>query len=121
MTTHGERHSVQPEPPTTPPVGLPPEPPPFGVDFSQLEAAIDQACTEIQALGVLNAELVAALKEARVELEMVFHKFARAGGIGAVAERGVPLGAMSWASNVENGLIGTLAVLDAAISKAEAR
>ena len=66
-------------------------------------------------------EVLTALKEARSELELTFHKFERAGGIWAVAERGVSLGAHSWASNVENSLNNTRAVLDAAIAKAEGR
>lgn len=60
-----------------------------------------------QALEVLadEVERLRALRDgAKAGIEMVAHKFARAGGIWAVAERGVPLGAMSWASNVENGM-----------------
>lgn len=35
---------------------------------------------------------------------LIKHKFERAGGVSEVAHKGVQLGAVSWASNVENGL-----------------
>jgi hypothetical protein len=41
----------------------------------------------------------------RDALGMLLHKFERAGGPWKVAERGIELGAASWASNVENSLV----------------
>lgn len=60
----------------------------------------------------------AAIRQALSELDTVFYKFERAGGIWEVAARGVPLGAMSWASNVENGLKNAKAILEQAVAKA---
>lgn len=63
---------VKPEPPAAPPPFRLPSAVleiPLTMDMSGLEAAVDQACAEISSLRVLNAELVAALKEARCVLE----------------------------------------------------
>ena len=87
--------------------------------LASLEVTIDRHLQQYAELKTQRDDLLAALKEARSELELTFHKFERAGGIWAVAERGVPLGAHSWASNVENSLNNTRAILDAAMAKAE--
>ena len=54
------------------------------------------------------------LDEMDTQLAMLERKFERAGGICEVAHRGVPLGAMSWASNVENSIVNMRQVVNAA-------
>lgn len=84
-------------------------------------AFIELACNS-------HYELLEAMKTALSEISqglgLVNHKFERAGGILGVAHKGVELGAMSWASNVSNGLHNaSLAIetLTTAIAKAEGK
>lgn len=61
-------------------------------------------------------EALSAVHNSKSGIAMIDHKFERAGGVWKVAEKGVELGAMSWASNIENGLHNAKIDVDAAIA-----
>lgn len=73
----------------------------------------------ITALRTALEKCAERMESAKGQVELIKHKFERAGGVWKVANSGVELGRQSWASNVENGIDNAAIDITDALAEAQ--